>query len=136
MDEVGLAAQSLIGDGVDAIFTPSDNTIMNAELSIYEMLKDAKVPHYAGADSFALNGAFVGYGVDYANLGVETANMAFEILSGEKSPAETPVMTFDNGTATVNNEVCAALGRSFDEVAAAFAPYCTKVVSIDTAESF
>ena len=42
---------------------------MTAELSIYEKFIDAGIPHYTGADSFALNGAFVGYGVDYANLG-------------------------------------------------------------------
>lgn len=67
VDEVMLAADALIADGVDAIFTPSDNTIMTAELSIYEKLAEAKIPHYTGADSFALNGAFLGYGVDYAN---------------------------------------------------------------------
>ena len=58
-----------MADGVDAVFTPTDNTIMTAELSIYEKFIDAGIPQYAGADSFALNGAFVGYGVDYANLG-------------------------------------------------------------------
>ena len=35
-DEVQLAAEALIADGVDAVFTPTDNTIMTAELSIYE----------------------------------------------------------------------------------------------------
>ena len=75
VDEVTLAVQALIADGVDAVFTPTDNTIMKSELSIYEMLQEAGIPHYTGADSFALNGAFLGYGVDYAALGVETANM-------------------------------------------------------------
>ncbi|MGN0298930.1 MAG: ABC transporter substrate-binding protein, partial [Lachnospiraceae bacterium] len=46
VDEVMLAADALIADGVDAIFTPSDNTIMTAELSIYEKLAEAKIPHY------------------------------------------------------------------------------------------
>lgn len=136
VDEVVLAAQALIADGVDAIFTPSDNTIMTAELSIYEALAEAKIPHYTGADSFALNGAFLGYGVDYANLGRETATMAADILVNGKNPAEVPVMTFDNGTATVNVETAAALGTSFEEVSALFAPYATKVQSINTAESF
>ncbi len=136
VDEVVLAAQALIADGVDAIFTPSDNTIMTAELSIYEALAEARIPHYTGADSFALNGAFLGYGVDYANLGRETASMAAEILIGGKNPAEVPVMTFDNGIATVNVETAAALGKTFEEVSALFAPYATKVQSIKTAESF
>jgi ABC-type uncharacterized transport system, periplasmic component len=131
-----LAAQALVADGVDAVFTPTDNTIMTAELSIYETFIEAGIPHYTGADSFALNGAFLGYGVDYANLGVETANMAAGILLDGSDPASTPVMTFDNGTATVNTDTCAALGLDFDAVEAAFAPLCTKVATITTAESF
>ena len=136
VDEVMLAAEALVADGVDAVFTPTDNTIMTAELSIYETFIDAGIPHYTGADSFALNGAFLGYGVDYANLGVETANMAADILVNGADPASTPVMTFDNGTATVNTETCEALGLDYDAIAETFAPLCTKVQSIVTAESF
>lgn len=136
VDEVKLAADALISDGVEAIFTPSDNTIMTAELSIYETLAKAGIPHYTGADSFALNGAFLGYGVDYANLGVETANMVAGILVDGNKPESTKVMTFDNGTATINTEICEQLGYNFDELKEAFAPFCTKVESITTAESF
>ena len=136
VDEVSLAADALIADEVDAIFTPSDNTIMQAELTIYEKLADAGIPHYTGADSFALNGAFLGYGVDYANLGVETANMIAEVLLDGKEPATLPVKTFDNGTATINTEVCEKLGLDYATISETFAPYCTQVKEIQTAESF
>ena len=135
-EEVALAAQALVSDGVDAVFTPTDNTIMKAELAIYETFADAGIPHYTGADSFALNGAFLGYGVDYANLGRETADMIASTLTEGKDPATTPVITFDNGTATVNTEICEKLGFDFDTVSEAFAPYCTRVEEITTAESF
>lgn len=135
-EEVALAAQALVSDGVDAVFTPTDNTIMKAELAIYETFADAGIPHYTGADSFALNGAFLGYGVDYANLGRETADMIASILTEGKDPATTLVITFDNGTATVNTEICEKLGLDFDTVSEAFAPYCTRVEEITTAESF
>lgn len=135
-EEVALAAQALVSDGVDAVFTPTDNTIMKAELAIYETFADAGIPHYTGADSFALNGAFLGYGVDYANLGRETADMIASILTEGKDPATTPVITFDNGTATVNTEICEKLGLDFDTVSEAFAPYCTRVEEITTAEGF
>ena len=136
VDEVVLAAQALVSDKVDAVFTPTDNTIMKAELSIYEILSKAGIPHYTGADSFALNGAFLGYGVDYANLGEQTAEMIAEVLLDGKDPATMAVRTFDNGTATVNTETCEALGMSFDEVSEKIKPYCTAVKSIKTAESF
>lgn len=135
-DEVMLAADALIADGVDAVFTPTDNTIMTAELSIYEKFAEAKIPHYTGADSFALNGAFLGYGVDYANLGVETANMVAKVLLDKVEPGKLAVMTFDNGTATINTETCAAIGYDLEEIKNTFAPLCTKVNEIVTAESF
>ena len=84
----------------------------------------------------ALNGAFVGYGVDYSNLGVETANMIADILMNDKNPAEVPVETFDNGTATVNTETCEAIGFDFETIKAAFEPLCTQVKEITTAEEF
>ena len=136
VDEVVLAAEALVNDGVEAVFTPTDNTIMQAELSIYETFKEAKIPHYAGADSFALNGAFLGYGVNYANLGKETAEMAADILLNKKNPADVAVRTFDNGIATINTEIIDALGLKFDELSDAFAPFCSMVQKIETAENF
>ena len=61
--EVQMAAEALVAAGVKAVFTPTDNTVMTAELSIYETFLEAGIQHFTGADSFALNGAFVGYGV-------------------------------------------------------------------------
>ena len=131
VDEIALAAQALV-----AVFTPSDNTVMKSELTIYETFAEAGIPHYTGADSFALNGAFLGYGVDYANLGRETADMIAEILLDGKDPATLAVRTFDNGTATINTEVCQQLGYAFDTLKETFAPYCTEVKRIETAEEF
>jgi putative ABC transport system substrate-binding protein len=135
-DEVSSAADALIAEGVDAIFTPTDNTIMTAELAIYEKLEEAGIPHYAGADSFALNGAFVGYGVDYANLGVETADMVAEILVDGKNPADMAVKTFDNGLATINTETCEALGLDLATVKEALADHATQISEIQTAVNF
>ena len=136
VDEIMLAAEALVADGVDAVFTPSDNTVMTAELSIYETFAEAGILHYAGADSFALNGAFLGYGVDYANLGVETANMVADILVNGADPATTPVMMFDNGTATINTDVCEIIGLDYDELYETILPLCTAVEEITTSEEF
>ena len=74
--------------------------------------------------------------MDYANLGRETADTVAAILLDGADAASTPVKTFDNGTATVNTEICEMLGLNYDEVAVLFAPYCIKVQPITTAESF
>ena len=134
-----MAAEALVAAGVKAVFTPTDNTIMTAELSIYETFTEAGVMHFTGADSFALNGAFVGYGVDYVQLGEATADMVAEILCDGKSAAEMPYQTFDNGIVTINTETAAALGFEGDKLDAlkeAFKPYCTEIVEVTTAENF
>ena len=134
--EVQMAVEALAAAGVKVVFTPTDNTIMTAELAIYETLIEAGIQHYTGADSFALNGALLGYGVDYIQLGRATADMVAELLCDGKTPAEMPYQTFDNGIATINTETCAALGLDLDALKAAFEPYCTEVQEITTAESF
>ena len=134
--EVQMAAEALVAAGVKAVFTPTDNTIMTAELSIYETFTEAGVMHFTGADSFALNGAFVGYGVDYVQLGEATADMVAEILCDGKTTADLPYQTFDNGIVTINTETCEALGLDLDTVKEAFKPYCTEIVEVTTAENF
>ena len=62
--------------------------------------------------------------------------MIAEILLEGKDPGTVPVRTFDNGTATVNTEICEKLGFDYDKLAVTFAPFCTKVQPITTAESF
>ena len=134
--EVQQAVATIVKDKADAVFTPTDNTIMTAELSIYSDLADAGIPHYTGADSFALNGAFLGYGVDYAALGVETANMIADILVNEKDVACEPVKFFDNGTATINTEISEKLGYNLDEVKTKIKDFCTEIKTLTTAENF
>ncbi len=135
-DEVSQAVDALIAEKVDAVFTPTDNTIQKAELAIYEKLENAGVPHYTGADSFALNGAFVGYGVDYENLGRKTAEMIDEVLRNGKKPAELPVQTFDNGIVTVNTDTAEKLGYNMEELRKTFAPLATRVEETGTRQEF
>jgi putative ABC transport system substrate-binding protein len=109
---------------------------MTAELSIYEEIADAGIPHYTGADSFALNGAFLGYGVDYANLGKETAEMIYTVLFGGTDIANLSVRTFDNGTASINTDIVSRLGYDLDHLKEIFSPYCTAIRTLQTAEEF
>lgn len=130
--EISLAADALLASGAEAVFTPTDNNVMTAELAIYEKFIDAKVPHYGGADSFALNGAFLGYGVNYVELGTATADMAVDILANGREPASMAVQTMDNGIATVNTETAEAIGLDYSM----FADKCSSLVEIQTAEEF
>ncbi len=126
-DEVIAAASSLIASGVDAVFTPTDNIIMNAELAIYEDFIAAGIPHYAGADSFARNGAFAACGVNYTNLGAETAQLAYRVLTQGMDGME-DFYQLPGDTITVNTETAGALGADytvFEGMAANLVPVTT-----------
>lgn len=134
-DDLALAADALVAEGVQVVFTPTDNTVQVAEPAIYDKFSSNGIQHFCGADSFALVGAFCGYGVDYANLGTMTAQLAIEVLNGA-DPAATAVKTFDNGKASINTDTCAALGLDYDTVAATLEPLCTMVEGLATGTSF
>ena len=97
-----------IADGVDAVFTPTDNIIMAAELAIYEDFIAAGIPHYTGADSFVRNGAFATCGVNYTDLGAETADLAYQAMTGGMDGLE-DYYQVAGGLITVNSETAAAL---------------------------
>ena len=130
--ELSAAADALVAAGAEAVFTPTDNTVMTAELAIFEKFTEAGVPHYTGADSFALNGAFLGYGVNYTDLGTATADMAADVLVNGTKPAEMAVQTMDSGIVTVNTETAAAVGIDYS----VFKDMCTELKEVVTAEEF
>lgn len=111
-DEVITAASALISEKVDAIFTPTDNVIMSAELAIYEDLAAAGIPHYTGADSFVRNGAFATCGVNYTDLGHETADLAYQALTEGMDGLEDYYL-MEGGIITVNTETASALGSDY-----------------------
>ena len=108
-DEVIAAASSLIASGVDAVFTPTDNIIMAAELAIYEDFINAGIPHYTGADSFVRNGAFATCGVNYTDLGAQTADLAYEAITQGMDGLDDSYQVA-GGIITVNSETAEALG--------------------------
>ena len=123
-DEIVTAATSLVGR-VDAVFTPTDNVVMAAEVAVAKILNEAGIPHYTGADSFVQAGGFATCGVNYTELGTYTADMAFDILTGGAVP-EYHVM--DGGIITVNTETATALGIDYS----VFSTMANTVVEVTT----
>lgn len=116
--EVQQAAQVLVTK-VDAVFTPNDNTVAVAMNALADAANKAKIPVYVGADSMVNDGGFATIGINYENLGVETANMADQILSGKKKASEISVMVFDSDLYTyINKATAEAIGVTIpDDVA-------------------
>ena len=123
-DEILSAANALVGQ-VDAVFTPPDNVVMGAAGAVAEILNEAGIPHYTGADSFVKAGSFATCGVNYTELGAYTADMVADILEGGEIPA---YHVMDGGIITVNRKAAEKVGID----ANVFSSMAGQVVEVET----
>lgn len=84
--EVLQAAQSLQGRA-DAIYVPTDNTVVSALESVLLVAERAKLPLIAGEADSVAKGALASVSIDYYLLGRQTADIAHRVLQGE-NPAD------------------------------------------------
>ena len=125
VDEVTAAVSALVGR-CDAVFTPTDNAIMNVAPTVAETLNAAGIPHYTGADSFVQAGSFTTCGVNYTELGIYAAHMAMDILLGGEIPA---FHVMEGGIITVNTDTAKALGIDYS----VFSSMANTVMEVTTA---
>lgn len=111
--DVQQVTQSLVGK-VDAIFSPTDNTIASAMPVVAQVADNAKKPVYVGADSMVKDGGLATYGINYTILGQETGKMAADILNG-KNPGDMPVKLMTDMDIYVNKDTAKAIGITLPE---------------------
>ena len=87
--EVYQATKSLLGR-VDAVFIPTDNTIIAALESAIKVGVQNKLPIFAADVTSVERGAVAAMGFDYYKHGYQTGAMAVKILKGAK-PGDIPV---------------------------------------------
>lgn len=107
--EVTTAAQSLVGK-VDALFLPIDNTVASAMSNVADIANANQIPVYTAADSMVHDGGLATAGVNYTQLGKQTADMLIRILIDGESIADNPVEVLTEYSVTVNPETAAAIG--------------------------
>lgn len=101
-----------LANSVDAMFSPNDNTVATGMVSLAQVARDAGIPYYVGADSMVETGGFATVGIDYEELGRETARMTIDVLEGE-SPAEMAVKVYkDNLNVYINEDVLSELSEN------------------------
>lgn len=93
-NDIAMAARSLEGK-VDMIYTSTDNNVVSAYESLFQIAKESKIPLIASDTSSVARGAVAALGVDYYVLGRETGKIVVRILNGENA-GEIPVYTPQN----------------------------------------
>lgn len=96
-------AASVLAEKVDVMFSPNDNTVAQGFAALSKIALDAGVAYYVGADSMVADGGFATVGINYEELGRETARMTIDILEGA-DPATTAVKVYKDDLNTYINE--------------------------------
>src|SRR5574344_1003999 len=108
-NEIQQVVQSLVGK-VDAIYAPTDNMIAAGMATVAQVANENKIPTIVGEDGMVQSGGLATYGIDYVELGKQTATMAVDILKNGKKPADMPIQYLQNCTLSVNQDTVAKLG--------------------------
>jgi putative ABC transport system substrate-binding protein len=87
--EVYQAVKSLVGR-VDAVFVPTDNTVVSAIESAVKVCEQNKLPLFNADVASVQRGSIAAMGFDYYKHGVQTGALAKRVLEGA-DPAMTPV---------------------------------------------
>lgn len=108
-NEIQQVTQSLCGK-VDVIYSPTDNMIAAGMPLVAKVAIENKIPTIVGEEGMCKAGGLATYGINYYELGKQTARMAVRILKGESKPAEMPIEYLDTCDFLVNEETAKALG--------------------------
>lgn len=103
------AAQSLVGR-VDAIYVPTDNTVVSAIESVIIVAEDNDIPLIAGEEGCVRSGSLATVGIDYYELGRQTGRMALKIIKGEAHAESMPVETQEDTRLIINARAAEAMG--------------------------
>ncbi|MAY41215.1 MULTISPECIES: ABC transporter substrate-binding protein [unclassified Neptuniibacter] len=121
--DVMIASQKLIGK-VDAIYCPTDNTILTALESVVKAGIDGSIPVFAAETNAVERGAVASLGFNYGDIGRQTGEVVVRILKGEKV-GDIPVRVAHGSELYVNPKMAARMGV---EIPAAVLERATKVV--------
>ncbi|MGO3202084.1 MAG: ABC transporter substrate binding protein [Ruoffia tabacinasalis] len=112
-NDISQVMSGLVNDDVDAVFTVTDNTIASAMTLVGDLALEAGLPIIGGSKDMALANGLTTYGLDYYELGKQTAGMLVEIIeSGEIIPVESA----DTLELVVNEENAETLGLDLSNI--------------------
>lgn len=94
-----------IGNDIDVVYIPTDNLLAANMTLACNILTPKGIPVIAGEEGMCEdNEALATLSIDYKKLGVQTAEIAIKILSGEKKPADIPFEYYNQSATFVINE--------------------------------
>lgn len=103
--------------GVDAIYVPTDNTVVSGLESVLSFGIDHQIPVISADTDSVERGAVATFGIDYQAQGVQAGEMALRILQDGEEPANVPVETVPTESleTVVNTDAAEQMGVELPE---------------------
>lgn len=101
---------------VDGLYIPTDNTLASTAATVGEIAIEYQLPVVTGSAEQVEAGALATYGINYEDLGRQTAQIALDILQNNGDPASIAVEISDNLELVINEEMAEALGIDPDSI--------------------
>ncbi|MDI9471951.1 MAG: ABC transporter substrate-binding protein [Tissierellia bacterium] len=114
VNEIPQALENLISR-TDAIYTITDNLVANSIQLVVEKTREMGVVTMGAERAHVESGILITDGIDYRELGRQTARMAIRILKEKANPAEMAVETLDNTELVINQMTKDLLGIEIPE---------------------
>ena len=111
--EVQGAARALVGRA-DAIYVPTDNTIISALEGAVAVAEEAKLPLFTADTDSVARGAIAALGFNYKDVGRQTGEVVVRILKGE-NPGDIAVKVAAGTDLVVNKGAAAKMGVTLPE---------------------
>ncbi len=111
--EVQGAARALVGRA-DAIYIPTDNTIISALEGAVSVAEEAKLPLFTADTDSVSRGAIAALGFNYKDVGKQTGEIVVRILKGE-NPGDIAVKVAAGTDLVVNKGAAAKMGVTLPE---------------------
>ncbi len=112
-NDVAQAVQSLVGRA-EALYIPSDNTVVSAFASVLKVAEKAKLPTICAGSDIVQQGGLATWGIDYYQLGRQTGEMAIRILNGQK-PGAMPIESLKDVRLMINKTAAEKIGLAIPE---------------------
>ncbi len=111
--EVPTALESL-GD-VDALYIPTDNTVISGLSSVLTYAEGRKIPVVTGDTDSVEAGATATLGLNYRTLGEQTGEMAIRLLTEDGDPATMAVESQKEFDLVLNKQSASTIGLEFSK---------------------
>lgn len=95
---------------IDAMYIPTDNTLADNMGLVKNITTPQKLPVFCGEENMCRSGGLATLSISYYDVGYTAGEMAYEILTNGKNPADMPIEFVPDVVKKYNSEVASELG--------------------------